>query len=849
MSTQRTHSKSQFQPGWLEQTDKNGHGVSLWLKDVKGDRYSAFCKLCIKKFDVSKMGWAAVLQHASGKGHKSRVSPYHAASGSAEKPATVTSITGHFMKTLPDSHIKKPQNKVLGSSTPGPSTSKGSPGSSSSKGLGGSMKSHLLVSDQVTKAEALWAMKTADGHFPFSTSENLPGLFREMFPDSVIAKQFSMSSTKVSYLLSHGLGPLFADKLTQDIIDSGTFYTLYFDETTTVQNKKQFDLLVRFWSESRREVEIHFLQAIFMGHSTAEKVVSAFVDTITARKLPLTKLLSVSSDGPNVNKSIKKKLETAIQGAGGRGLVDVGFCSIHMVHNSFGKGISEFGSEVESLVIETFYFFKKSPCRQEDMERKHSDMEMEVKKFLKHGQTRWLTLIPAVIRLKELLPALKEYLKSVSSDKDITRNEKYRAIQHKLQSKEQVLMVQMCFLESVKPIFDEFLTCMQATGPLIHSLHLSMVDVLTKLSLRLTKPSCLTGSITDWDFDKHQLEDKHLEIGEETKAALQKVKSEADRKSCYRGMRNFLVVVLKYLQKTLPLNNKLLKCLQCLHPEKRKECLNVTQIKYIAHQMPCTSTAEVTSVVDEYKMYQLEKMPSNWKEDEKPRRIDHYWRDVLDIKTSDGQPKYPYLSKVVKCALTLSHGQADNERSLSINKKLLRDDRAALSYDAINGTRLTKDAVLHSGKVQDVTIDQDMLKACRTAHQMYRQQKELEKQKEEEEKKRKKTLQEEQKRAEERQKQRDKEAKGLEEQQKKLEQEWTDLEKKLQYNKELMTESQERMEKAIKDQNSFAIETAHKLNKVAVEEASELQEKMILLGKRKSDVITKLQKVVKRARK
>ena len=92
-----------------------------------------------------------------------------------------------------------------------------------------------------------------------------------------VAKQFSMGSSKVSHLLSHGLGPFFADKLTEDIVQSGTFYTLYFDETT-VQNRKQFDLLVHFYSETRQEVVIHFLQALLMGHSTADTVVQAILD-------------------------------------------------------------------------------------------------------------------------------------------------------------------------------------------------------------------------------------------------------------------------------------------------------------------------------------------------------------------------------------------------------------------------------------------------------------------------------------------------------------------------------------------------------------------------------------------
>ena len=59
----------------------------------------------------------------------------------------------------------------------------------------------------------------------------------------------------------------------------------------------------------------------------------------------------------------------------------MGFCPLHVLH----KGINEFGSVVEEMVIDVFHFFKRSPCRKEDFEKLLHDMEMNVKTFLKHG--------------------------------------------------------------------------------------------------------------------------------------------------------------------------------------------------------------------------------------------------------------------------------------------------------------------------------------------------------------------------------------------------------------------------------------------------------------------------------
>ena len=85
-------------------------------------------------------------------------------------------------------------------------------------------------------------MTVANSNFSFASCLKVGSVFQEMFPDSDIAKGFSMSSTKVSYMISYGLGPYFLKTLLEDIKD--TYFTLQFDETTTVQVKKQMDILI-----------------------------------------------------------------------------------------------------------------------------------------------------------------------------------------------------------------------------------------------------------------------------------------------------------------------------------------------------------------------------------------------------------------------------------------------------------------------------------------------------------------------------------------------------------------------------------------------------------------------------
>ena len=68
-------------------------------------------------------------------------------------------------------------------------------------------------------------------------------------------------------------------------------------------------------------------------------------------------------------------------------------------------------------------------------------------------------------------------------------------------------------------------------------------------------------------------------------------------------------------------------------------------------------------------------------------RIDHYWSKVLMITSSQGQPKYPQLAKVVRPSLVLSHGQADVERGFSKNRHVVTIYRSNLKQESVNAVR------------------------------------------------------------------------------------------------------------------------------------------------------------------
>ena len=91
--------------------------------------------------------------------------------------------------------------------------------------------------------------------------------YQQQFPDSLIAKNVSIGSEQMSYIVAYGLGPNFSHLIITNIMKGQSFFTLHFDETVTAQGKEQMDLPVCYWSETHHEMKVKYLTSAMFGHS------------------------------------------------------------------------------------------------------------------------------------------------------------------------------------------------------------------------------------------------------------------------------------------------------------------------------------------------------------------------------------------------------------------------------------------------------------------------------------------------------------------------------------------------------------------------------------------------------
>jgi len=136
------------------------------------------------------------------------------------------------------------------------------------------------------------------------------------------------------------------------------------------------------------------------------------------------------------------------------------------------------------------------------------------------------------------------------------------------------------------------------------------------------------------------------------------------------------------------------------------------------------SAEHIDKVADEWALNNIEKVPESvvTAAKDKSVSVDHYWREMLSITTVE-EPKYPFLSVLVKTALVLPHSNTDVERCLSVNNRMVTMDKTQLSKTAINGLRSAQAYVKFSDLAgmhpKKICVNKNLLLSARKAYSLY----------------------------------------------------------------------------------------------------------------------------------
>ena len=142
---------------------------------------------------------------------------------------------------------------------------------------------------------------------------------------------------------------------------------------------------------------------LFFGHAEGDKVATTMYNRMLSDGIAVDKMLTLIQDGPNVNRTIFCEMNELIAKYHPefQGLINLGSCTIHTLHNAFGKGIEQYGKDIDQLCTDLHSLFKYSAARREDFKEIQVELELPEHSFQQHTEVCWLSLGPAIKRILE----------------------------------------------------------------------------------------------------------------------------------------------------------------------------------------------------------------------------------------------------------------------------------------------------------------------------------------------------------------------------------------------------------------------------------------------------------------
>ena len=162
------------------------------------------------------------------------------------------------------------------------------------------------------------------------------------------------------------------------------------------------DFTVRYFMNDK--VESRYLTSLVLGHTTA-KDLKKFEEA--TEQLDLKKLTQISMDGPNVNwKLLDSIAEDRSSNEQYPILLNVGSCSLHVVHGAFRNGMKQTNWGIDLLLKSLHSLFNETPARREHYTN-ITESEVFPQQFCGH---RWLEDKKVAERALEIWPNITAYV-------------------------------------------------------------------------------------------------------------------------------------------------------------------------------------------------------------------------------------------------------------------------------------------------------------------------------------------------------------------------------------------------------------------------------------------------------
>ena len=315
---------------------KKGWSLPFIVASTRGGKF-AYCRLCYRDYSVFHGGRNDAKCHCESSGHQKKFSE-------SQSNSAITSFLG---------------------------------------------EPAISHSCKVISAELMMAQFIALHNLPFQAADHLSDLVSSMFPDSRIAADFASKHTKTKSIICDGLDPYLKEPLI-NMLKSAPFNLMCDESNDRGDQCKLLTVLVRLFDSNVDDIVTRHLETVGITDFTAEGIFLSLRDTLDQYNLPLSNVMSFTSDTCNVMKGawggVIAKLRT-LQPK----IVDVN-CICHLVNLCIKSAVKILPLKVDDLLVDIYCHFRNS------LKRIVSLQEFAMFCILKHCETRWLSLRRAINR-------------------------------------------------------------------------------------------------------------------------------------------------------------------------------------------------------------------------------------------------------------------------------------------------------------------------------------------------------------------------------------------------------------------------------------------------------------------
>lgn len=283
------------------------------------------------------------------------------------------------------------------------------------------MANALKPNELVKLAPYKLAFVLAKHKLPFSACEAFSEFARSADPTSSVFSQMACSRGTITKRTQE-IHKVILKPLVVQNVNNSPYWSLICDESCDGATQEQLGLYVRYINLEKQKIEEEFFEMKrITGHPNADNLFAATMEAIdsedTALKLPLDKLVALTTDGASVVLSEKGGLFGKLKERTNTKLFST-HCPPHRLVLASKAGQKELPNDIEKTISDTLFFFRDSSVRRDEFSALKEMVEPDSPyiAIVQYHRVRWLSLADCVGRLVKLLPLLVRYFEEQSCD-------------------------------------------------------------------------------------------------------------------------------------------------------------------------------------------------------------------------------------------------------------------------------------------------------------------------------------------------------------------------------------------------------------------------------------------------